>query len=110
MNAPTQDFEQVLTQGKALCVWVTEFSHNMAVAKLMVGFTHVPEHSETQRVAHFFGVQQVESLCLDRDDESMEGLIGAHESPISPGFRYVLVTDQREIEFTAAEKATVHDA
>ncbi len=32
----------------------------------------------------------------------MEILIGAHEMAIGGGFRYTLVTDQREIEFALA--------
>jgi hypothetical protein len=36
----------------------------------------------------------------DRDDNRVEGLLGAHEEEVAGTFRYLLVTDQREVEVT----------
>ena len=108
MSAPSQDFEQVLTRG--LAQWITTFSHDQASRSLVVGFTHDPEHSKTERVARFAGVDKLVHRWQDRDDQCMETLIGAHETSTAGGSTYLLVTDQREIEFTAAVQANLYDA
>ena len=97
----------MLTQGKAL--WVTSVLHDAVARILVVGFTHDPEGSEAGRVARFSGVEQVESRWQDKGDGCMETLIGAHETSSGGSFRYVLATDQREIELAATEKASVYD-
>jgi hypothetical protein len=107
MTALPGDFEQLLTQGKTQ--WITSLSHDAAARRVAVGFTHHPEQPETERIARFSGVERVEARWQDREEGCMETLIGAHETSGGGFFRYLLVTDQREIEFAAAEKAKVYE-
>ena len=106
-NKSSHDFEQVLTRG--LAQWLTTFSHDQANRGLVVGFTHDPEHSKTELVARFAGVDRLETRWQDRNKQSMETLIGAQETSTAEGFTYLLVTDQREIEFTAAVQSKVYE-
>lgn len=107
MTALPRDFEKLLNQGKAQ--WITTLSHDAAARKVAVGFTHHPDQPETKRIARFSGVARIQSRWQDREDGCMEALIGAHETSGGGSFRYLLVTDQREIEFAAAEKAEVYE-
>jgi hypothetical protein len=107
VSAPPQDFEQVLTRGMAQ--WITAFSHDQASRSLVGGLTHDPEHSKTERVARFAGVDNLVHGWQDRDDQCMETLIGAHETSTADGFAYLLNTDQREIEFTAPVQVKVYE-
>ena len=40
----------------------------------------------------------------------IEGLLGAHEEELAGITRYLLVTDQQEIELVTRQKAVVHGA
>ena len=104
MTAP--DFEEAVTRGKAQ--WFTSFKHDSASEELIIGLTHDPEHSATQRVLEFHEVRDMEQHWMDRDDECMEALISAEQEGDSV-FRYLLVTDQREIEFRAGSRALIYD-
>ena len=71
--------------------------------------THDPECSATQRIVRFADVPAVADSWIDRDDNCMESLIGAHERETTSGIRYSLVTDQREITFEAGKRAVIYD-
>jgi hypothetical protein len=103
----TPSFEDAVTQGRAQ--WLTLVKHDPIAKEFVVELTHDPERSVTQRIVRFAGVPSVEDSWIDRDDNCVETLIGAHEDQTSSGIRYVLVTDQREITFEAREKATIYD-
>ena len=105
MSTPT--FEDDATRGQAQ--WLTSVKYDPAARELVVGLTHDPERSETQRVLHVAEVSSVADLWIDRDDNCMETLIGAYEQKTNSCIRYTLVTDQREIVFEAGKSASIHD-
>lgn len=78
--------------------------------KLVVGLTRDPESSKTQRILEFHQVRSIRDYWIDRDDECMEGLLGAHETESGSDIRYVLATDQREVEVFAGTQGLVYDA
>jgi hypothetical protein len=105
VNTPT--FEDTVTQNRAQ--WLTLVRHDPIAKEFVVELTDDPERSVTQRIVRFAGVPSVEDSWVDRDDDCIETLIGAHEDEISSGIRYVLVTDQREITVVAGMKATIYN-
>jgi hypothetical protein len=105
MNTPT--FEDKVTQRQAQ--WFTYVKYDAAKRELIIGMTHDPERAETQRVLHFADVQSVTDTWHDRDDDCMETLIGADEQAARSGWRYMLVTEQREIVLEAGKSARIYD-
>lgn len=105
MHAPS--FEDEVTRGQAQ--WLTSAKYDPSAKEFVVGLTHDPERSEIQRVLHFSEVQVVRDFWTDREDNCMEGLIGAHEQRTNSGLRYTLVTDQREITFEAGKRVRIYD-
>src|SRR5712672_3600057 len=95
-----RNFEQALTLGQAL--WITSCIHESAVSRLVVAFTHNVDQSRPVRILECGGIQDIEHRWLQRNDNHVEGLLGAHEDVCGEPYRYLLVTDQREIEFTAS--------
>ncbi len=89
--------------------WITSFAHDATTQSLVVGLTSDPETYETDRVLEFREVRSVCDHWIDRDDECMESLLGAHETQRGSDFRYVLMTEQREIEILAGTKGLIHD-
>lgn len=99
-----EDFENALTRGKA------QYFTKMPEAgggTIEFGLTSDPETGVTQQVLTFRGVTRFSSHWTDRDESSNEGLMGAHEKIVSGGFQYCLVTDQREIEIVAEQRAVL---
>jgi hypothetical protein len=101
------NFEDAVTAGKAH--WITSFTYDAVAGRLVVGLTHDPECSQTERVLEFDEVANISHRWTDRDDECMEGLLGAHEEESGPIIRYTLVTDQREIEVRATTRGSIYD-
>ena len=100
LTAPA--LEDVITRGQAR--WLTSVKYELAAKELVAGLTHNPElSSDTQRVVRFSGVHPFADPWHDRDDNSMEALLGASAHATSSGIRYTLQTDQREITFDAAK-------
>lgn len=104
----SRDYESAVTTGKAH--WFTYFAHDPAGQKLVVGLTRDPETSETDRVLEFCKVKSIHEDWIDHDEQSIEGLLGASEEKCGPDFRYLLVTDQREIEIVAGTQGSIYDA
>jgi len=105
MTTPT--FEDEVTRGQAQ--WLTSVKYDPAAREFIVGLTHDPESAATQLVVYFAEVTLVTDSWVDRDDNCIESLIGAHEEETSSGIRYTLVTQQREITFEAGQRARVSD-
>src|SRR5690348_13011571 len=103
----TPDFESEVTQGKAQ--WLISARRDTTANEFVVELTHDPESPKVQRVIRFGDVRSVSDFWTDRDDGCQEGLLGAHERGAEPGFRYTLVTDQREIRIHTVRKAQVFD-
>jgi hypothetical protein len=101
----TQDFERSIVRDKAH--WITSFVYDPTSSKLVIALTDDPESSESTRFIVFADVDQLESEWTDRDNTRLEGLLGAHEEEIAGLVRYLLVTDQREIEVLSRMKVTI---
>lgn len=102
----TEDFEQSVVGGKAH--WITSCVHEPAASRLVIQLTDNVDSSEPTRVVEFIDIQQLETHWSDRDDDRIEGLLGAHEEEVAGIVRYLLVTDQREVEFTTRKKAVIN--
>lgn len=102
-----EDFEMRLTKGRAQ--WLLSAVHYTAGESFVAELTHDPERSQAQRVIYFRGVSLIADDWTDRDDQSMETLLGAHEEMLGHKVNYRLVTDQREITINATERAQVLD-
>lgn len=101
----TQDFEQSIVRGKAH--WITSFVYDPTSSKLVIALTDDPESSEPTRIVVFTDVDQLESEWTDRDDRSIESLLGAHEKEVAGLVRYLLVTDQREIAVLSRRRVEI---
>jgi hypothetical protein len=102
----TREFEQSVVRGKAL--WITSLVYEPAASRLVINLTDKVDSLEPTRVIELIDIQQLEIHWTDRDDNRMEGLLGAHEEEVSGIVRYLLVTDQREIELTTRKKAVIN--
>jgi hypothetical protein len=103
----TQEFEESIVRGKAH--WITSVVHEPACSRLVIWLTDIEGSIKPTRAIEFSEIQQIESRWGDKDEGSMEGLLGAHEEERASLVRYLLVTDQREIELTTRRKAVVKD-
>ena len=102
----TQEFEQAVVRGKAH--WITSYVYEPAASRLVIELTDNVESPEPTRVVEFTDIQQLEIRWTDRDESCIEGLLGAHEEEVAGIVRYLLVTDQREVEFTTRKKAVIN--
>ena len=98
----TQEFEQAVVRAKAH--WITSYVYEPAASRLVIELTDNVESPEPTRVVEFTDIQQLEIHWTDRDESCIEGLLGAHEEEVAGIVRYLLVTDQREVEFTTRKK------
>jgi hypothetical protein len=101
----TEDFEQTIVQGKAH--WIASFVYEPAASRLVIGLTDDVDSGRITRVVEFTGIQQLESQWTDRDEQRIEGLLGADENELAGLVRYFLVTDQREIEILSSKNVVV---
>jgi hypothetical protein len=101
----TEDFEQSVVRGKAH--WITSFVYEPAASRLVIQLTDNVDSPEPTRVIELINIQQLEIHWSDRDDNRIEGLLGAHEEKAAGIVRYLLVTDQREVELTTGKKALI---
>ncbi|MGV3532400.1 MAG: hypothetical protein ACO1QR_08520 [Chthoniobacteraceae bacterium] len=99
-------FEDAVTRG--LAQYLTRVSHDLGAREFIVELTHDPD-SETQRIVRFAGVSALDEFWNDREDHCMEGLLAAYEEENASGFRYLLVTDQREIALATEQLAVIYD-
>ena len=99
----TEDFEQSVVRGRAH--WITSFVYEPAASRLVIQLTDNVDSREPTRVIELIDIQQLETHWTDRDDNCMEGLLGAHEEEVGGIVRYLFVTDQREVELTIRKKA-----
>ena len=76
---------------------------------MIVGLTRDVSQLSPQRVIEFSGIQNFVSRWLQRNEDQIEGLLGAHEDQSGDRFRYLLVTDQREIELSTLSRASIKD-
>jgi len=104
----SQDFEMSIVRGKAH--WVTSIVHEPASARLAIWLTHDEDTFKPTRVIEFADVQKLKSQWTDRNDGTIEGLFGAHEEELAGVIRYLLVTDQREIQLDTRRTAVIHSA
>jgi len=104
----TQDFEQSIVHGKAH--WITSVVHEPASSRLVIWLTDNEESFKPTRVIEFIDVQEFDSQWTDRQDDWIEGLLGAHEKQLTDLVHYLLVTDQREIELITRTKAAIRSA
>ena len=103
----SRSFEQALTHGQAQ--WITSAVHDPAASRLVVSLTHDVAQLKARRVIEFGGIQAIEHRWTHREDNCAEGLLGAEEDAHDGRYRYLLVTDQREIEFIANYRASIKD-
>ena len=101
----TQDFEQSIVRGRAH--WITCVVHEPASSRLVIWLTDNEDSFKPTRAVEFLDIQQLETRWICREDDCTEGLLGAHEEELAGIVRYLLVTDQREIELTTRKKATI---
>lgn len=101
----TQDFEQSIVRDRAH--WITSFVYDSTSSKLVIALTDDPESSKPTRIVVFADVAELASEWTDRDGTCMEGLLGAHEKDVAGLVRYLLVTDQREIEVLSRKKVEI---
>lgn len=92
----SRDFEAAITVGKAH--WITSFHYDTAARKFVIGLTWHPESPVTERIVEFNPVKAINFEWIDRDDECLEGLLGASEFADKTGIRYLLNTEQRKID------------
>jgi hypothetical protein len=102
----TETFEQSIVRGKAH--WIASIVHEPATSSLVIWLTDNDDSFKPTRAIKFFDIQQLESRWTDRKEGWVEGLLGAHEEELAGLIRYLLVTDQREIELTSLRKAVRH--
>ncbi|MHA3774479.1 hypothetical protein ACXR0O_23455 [Verrucomicrobiota bacterium sgz303538] len=101
-------FEASVTAGRAQ--WICSFKYNEAERKLAIGLFYDPDHqSEATRILEFESVVEVKDRWTDRDDQCIEGILGAHEELSGMNRRYTFVTDQREIEIETTREPRVYD-
>jgi hypothetical protein len=101
----TQDFEQSIVRGKAH--WITSVVHEPAASRLVIWLSDDEDSFKPTRAIEFIYLQQFESRWSNQDEGSVEGLLGVHEEEQAGLVRYLLVTDQREIELTTRRKGAI---
>ncbi len=99
------NFEQALTRGRAY--WIASYVHDIATSTMVIELARDTDNFRPTIVVEFSGVQNIEHRWLEEDDARIEGLLGAHEYQRGALYQYLLVTDQREIEFTARAQAEI---
>jgi hypothetical protein len=105
MVTMTQAFECRIVVGNAH--WITSLVHEPAASRLVIELSDEEGSFEPTCAIEFIEVQRLESRWSDRDEGAIEGLLGAHEEELAGLARYLIVTDQREIEVLARRKAVV---
>jgi hypothetical protein len=102
----TEHFEQSIVRGRAH--WITSLVYEPAASRLVIQLTDNVDSREPTRVIELIDIQQLEIHWTDRDENCIEGLLGAHEEEVAGIVRYLFVTDQREIELTTHKKAAIN--
>ena len=104
LSPPT--LEERITKGRAQ--YLTFFKLNEQSNGLRIGLTSSPETStKPDQALEFTAIGTARIEWHDRDDASMETLMGATEASFGTGFLYCLNTDQREITLTTQSPPTI---
>lgn len=99
------DIERRLTGGKAS--YVIEVRHDPEQQTLVIELTCNPDNVQLSTSLRCVDVSLVEHRWYVRDSECMEGFLGLHLERVGTRYRYLFVTEQREISFCTSTPATV---
>ncbi len=100
----TVGLERRLTSGKAS--YVLKVGHDPERHTLIVQLSSTPETMSPTASLQCVEVSQVEHQWYDRNLDCIESFLGLHLERDGALYRYLLVTDQREIVFLASSPAT----
>src|SRR5579859_1096974 len=77
----TQDFEQSIVRGRAH--WITCVVHEPTSSRLVIRLTDNGDSFKPTRAIEFLDIQQLEIRWICREDDCIEGLLGAHEEELA---------------------------
>ena len=103
-----RDFEAEITDEHAQ--WIVSCTYDAAKCSLVINLSSTLDVLKSERTIEFSGVDKLKYRWSQRNRTDVEGLLGGHESEEHGCYRYLLVTDQREIQLTTHLPAVVRAA